>query len=318
MDLSTKKLDPDYVDGNTKEAVYKIARSYGVTEFRVPDGTEVRQKEDRHRSMYGGPGRDHELDVKRELPNMFVSEDALVIPFEDMVATILSRAEPANLAKALWEASEDVKLNFMGALASHYYSPAVTDKDRRDFIARVGGEVVDGIALGMHRKITELESKVRDERHRYDVWNEVQQWWTGALERVRHYVGEETMRAITKVAGSVPFQGPDPEYEEFRIAGKFWNESQHYWREKIAQLLADEQWLDMDSAPTDGTHVVIQTETGVIAVAFVFTTRDKTASWWTLPEALHVVFKPVCWRPLPKPKAIKPTLDASTGEDIPF
>ncbi len=63
--------------------------------------------------------------------------------------------------------------------------------------------------------------------------------------------------------------------------------------------------------------MIIQTETGMIAVAFVFTTRDKTASWWTSPDAIHVVHKPVCWRPLPKPKTIAPALP-DDPEDIPF
>lgn len=316
MDMSIKKLDPDYIDGNTGEAVYKVPRSYGVTEFRTPQGVEVRQKEDRHRgSLYGGRDEHKVFEVKRELPNMFVSEDALVIPFEDMAAAILSRAEPAALAKALWEASDEVREYFMDALTYRYASDAVTDKDRKAFIAKVNGEIIDAIGQRMLRKTTELEDKVRSFNHHRDVWNEVQNWWTGLLERIRYRLGDEHMYAITRICGSIPFHGPDPEYEQFRIAGIYWSESQHYWRETINKLLCDEQWLDMDSAPTDGSHVIIQTETGMIAVAFVFTTRDKTASWWTNPEALHVVYKPVCWRPLPKPKTIAPALP---DDGIPF
>ena len=233
MNMDTKTLECDFIDGNTGEAVYKIARQYGVTEIRVPQGTVVRCREDRHRTMYDSAPR-----IDRELPGIMLAEDAIVIPFEDLAATLLQRAEPAKLAEALWQKSPEVRESFMHALASSFADASITDAERRRFIREVK-EDINTVAIEQHVKFfSDLESKLRERWHTFDVWNAVQSWWRGLNERARQAHGDEFARQLEALAGPAPFSGPDPEYAQYQVVGIEWNAAREFWRKWATEQFA--------------------------------------------------------------------------------
>lgn len=246
MNTDTKTLECDFIDGNTNEAVYKIARQYGVTEIRVPQGTVVRCREDRHRTMYDSAPR-----LDRELPGIMLAEDAIVIPFEDLAATLLQRAEPAKLAQALWQKSPEVREAFMYAMTSHWSDGSITDEERRRFIFEVK-EDINTVAIERHVKFfSDLESKIRERWRSFDVWNNVQNWWQGLIIRLRQQHGDDFVEAVERIAGHAPFLGPDPEYAQYKVVGIEWADAREFWRKWATDHFALARALPMESAPRD-------------------------------------------------------------------
>jgi len=301
--MQTKKLDPDFIDGQTEDAVYEIPRQYGVTQVFVPQGVEVRTRENRHSGF--SSRNEYNETPQRALPNTFCAEDALVIPFEDMADFILARSEPASLAKALWTKSDEVRWNLEDELRSHYAGGAVTDKERREFVTKVSGAIMDVVEQRMATKAADLENKIRDTYRHRQVWNDVSGWWTGLLERIRYVKGYEYMDAVKKVAGPTPFPTVDPEYTIYKVAGSEWCEARNHWRVKAEQMINDAGWLDMKDAPMDGTKILVQDGEGdVLMAAFTvaqFQNEPPEGYWRVFPSEAFGCH-PICWRPLPAPK----------------
>ena len=122
MDISRAPIvEPEFRDADRNEDVYRVHRPYGSTEFRVPSGTEVRMQDARWSN------RSSSADPRHTLPNISVEGDAIVIPFCDIVEMVVARAEPAELAKSLWQ-NDDVREQFIYCMEERYSSGNIGDK----------------------------------------------------------------------------------------------------------------------------------------------------------------------------------------------
>lgn len=80
-------------------------------------------------------------------------------------------------------------------------------------------------------------------------------------------------------------------------------------RDEIIRLREQTTWLTIESAPTDGTWVLLcwpMTRTNVIVSGHYYTARDGEGMWASLPM-VQTKNEPTHWMPLPHPpKESKP------------
>jgi hypothetical protein len=212
---------PAYRDGNTGEDVYVEHRAYSSVEFRVPAGTRVTRDTQRsHRGVNGDP--------RSTLPNMEICDGALVIPIADIVDEIIARADPVDLAEALWQNSE-VRARFVECMSERYAEGGVDDEDRRSLLAKVGA-VVHGQALD--KLADAMVGLEREAVRRAAYWQGVR-----AINDTLRDHNVRTPRSVKNDDGTwgtehVLLQMQiDPEAEN--IPGKAWNEAREFWRKEV-------------------------------------------------------------------------------------
>jgi hypothetical protein len=212
---------PAFTDTATGEDVYVEHRTYGSVEFRVPAGTPVTR--DTQRSNRGIDG-----DPRSTLPNMEIREGAMVIPITDIVDEIIARAEPVQLAEALWQ-NDEVRERFIECMAERYTQGGIEDKDRRALLAKVGA-VVHGQALD---KLADAMVGLEREAVRRAAY------WQG-VRSINDTLRDNNVRVPRSVKNEDGTWGTehdllqmriDPEAEN--IPGKAWNEAREFWRKEV-------------------------------------------------------------------------------------
>jgi hypothetical protein len=213
--------EPAYKDNDTGEDVYVEHRAYSSIEFRVPAGTPVTRDTQRsHRGVNGDP--------RSTLPNMEICDGALVIPIADIVDEIIARADPVDLAEALWQNSE-VRARFVECMSERYTEAGVDDEDRRSLLAKVGA-VVHGQALD--KLADAMVGLERDAVRRAAYWQQVR----GVNDTLRNH-DVRVSRSVKNDDGTwgtelVLLQMQlDPEAEN--IPGRAWNEAREFWRKEV-------------------------------------------------------------------------------------
>ena len=216
------EASPDYTDSNTGEDVYRIHRTYGAVEFRVPAGTPVTQQDTRWTADY------RSSDPRNTLPNMKVRDGAIAIPLADLVVEIIARSEPAELAKALWNESDDVKDEFIYCLSNRYSEGGVDDADRRKFLAKVQTAIHSKALDRLADAMSAQEHEARNRAHRLDQMIEIGRLWSEMMFRLECISPE----AHATILAEYPRElfGRDREYEAYKIGGAHWNESRNFWR----------------------------------------------------------------------------------------
>ena len=83
---------------------------------------------------------------------------------------------------------------------------------------------------------------------------------------------------------------------------------------RIAELEAEREWRPIESAPKDGTRVLIytcrgnpSTYEGVLIAEYV-QTDDNGDRWWELDEGGRAM-NPAGWKPLPEPPSLVPVAE---------
>lgn len=222
--LKRKPASPSFTDLDSGEDVYDVYGSYGTKQFRVPKDTPVTVEDDRFRG--------HESsDPRRTLPNMEVKDGAMVIPLCDIVEQIVSRSEPVDLAKALWE-DDDVKAEFIYCAAERYSEGCVDDGDRRELLRQLQSTIHSAALDKLASAVSGVEHRARDfwmsqrdrsdyARFYYDILCELEQRFPDAHARIVERFG-------TKACQHSP-----EEYDEFKIGGAHWNETRDRWRKYV-------------------------------------------------------------------------------------
>lgn len=179
--------------------VYEIGRWF--VELH-PDG-EVRYRPAR---------RDHKgpLDV---FPNMDVSDGMLRIPLDDMIEAIVNRADPVDLARALW-ANEDVRNHLMEEMALSYGD--MPEAQKVEFLTKIK-ESVHSTALT--RAVNAVMSFEHSFGRKWYFYHEV--------NRINEYLYEKGIDVRLK---------HEDHDENFRIGGKWWEEARKHWREELKSM----------------------------------------------------------------------------------
>lgn len=166
-------------------------------------------------------------DPRQTFPNMEVRDGAMEIPLDDIVSAVLARVKPHEIAVALW-ADDEVRSEFIHAMATRYSEMNIGDADRRKFLAEVK-EAVHSKALD---RLGDAMAKLEYEYSgRFSVWQEV-----GKInDTLIHY--EVTRPPRGEEEGPQPLRMTDPTNgDQFKIGGEVWTEARSHWREEVARL----------------------------------------------------------------------------------
>ena len=191
--------------GDDAYKVYKIGR-YDVHVYS--DGKLA------YKASYGYQGNPTDT-----FPNMEVVDGVLQIPIEDITDQILARAEPRELARALWQ-NDEVREQFMECLVDGF--DGLTDADQRTFIAKVK-EAVHSTALD--KAASKLASLEYEHGKRFSFWQEI--------DRIN-----DTLRNLdVRLSDGSLLRMRDPtQTDQFKIGGQVWNEARDHWRHEIRQI----------------------------------------------------------------------------------
>lgn len=239
IDISKAPLaKPARRESDTNEDVYLIHQSHTTTEIRVPADTPVRMQDSRWYNRSSS-------DPRSTLPNMEIKEESILIPFCDIVEMIVARAEPVELAKALWE-NEDVRREFVECLTARYSQSHIVDRDRRVLVAGVNEEIHSKALDLLVDRVSNLEGTARDrwlQGHRDFNYNTHYQ---AVLDCVEHICGSDAKTALQKRFGE-RFRPYVEDEKDFDTVGKHWRECREYWRAKTLELFPGPEIPDGDS-----------------------------------------------------------------------
>ena len=228
----TKAKFKHFLGGDNPRAVFEI----GEYEVEIP--TTATDKDEHGNDRYARPEVTHRskyrhtTDPRATLPGLEISDGRIRIELTDLVGLILSRLEPADLARALWS-SPDVRREFMHCLSERYASDDFCDADRRNFLAAVK-ETVHSAALDRLTSATaKLEFEVSRRGHvDHEVYRINQ-----TLERlnVRVPTENEPDGALLQIQRlDEPVKQSDGNYQRgpLEIGGLAWNEAREFWRKE--------------------------------------------------------------------------------------
>ena len=187
------------------EPVYEVGYQWHVTVHK--DGSVTYRKKHSIRS-----------DASTLLPNMRADGEELCIPITDFVDVILSRLDPADLARALWS-NEDVREAFMDALAERFSQGGVNDADRRKFLVKVKEAVHSHALDSLREKMSSLE---------YDMSK--RSFFYHEVNRVNDFLREQGYVHADGTPIRLRHEDADP---DFKIGGKHWNEARDWWRGEV-------------------------------------------------------------------------------------
>lgn len=237
----------------------------GVPHYRVGRYTVAINREHENLSVsYWASDRQSRTDPRSVLPNMAIDDGVLRIDLEDLVELIVQRAEPAELARALWT-DEGVREAFLEALVQSWNNDHVTDSDRRKLLARVKETVYEETVRETLDVLSsaEFETVRQTELHHWAESLGRHSFFSGAALELATIVREHERtdalgqaippdaEVVKKAAldlhamleklrsdGEVLAEKTRPRWmgtELTRIGGSAWNESRDYWRRLIEE-----------------------------------------------------------------------------------
>jgi hypothetical protein len=230
---STKAKLKHFAGGDQPRAVFEIG------EYEVEIGTTVSGKDEHGSDRYAEPAVTyrskyrHTTDPRATLPGLEISDGQIRIELTDLVGLVLSRLEPADLARALWSDS-NVRDEFMRCLSERYASDDFDDGDRRKFLAAVKETVhqatVDKLASIMSTK----EFDVCRYLHAGHEINRINQVLTRLDVRVPSETSPEgVLLQFDRLDNSVKLPDGNFKRGDLEVSGRAWNESREFWRKEV-------------------------------------------------------------------------------------
>lgn len=176
-------------------------------------------------------------DPRRTFPNMAVEDGVLKIHVEDIVDEMLTRLEPVDLVRQLWQ-NADVREAFMECLVETYMDGSMSDADRRSFLQKIRETIHT-------QAITKLSERFRDSEYALSksvyYWEQVQranQTIARAEESVRQALGQPTERPASEQTEifHLPRIRDDGQDPLTKIGGTAWCECRDWWRARVSEL----------------------------------------------------------------------------------
>jgi len=230
---STKAKLKHFAGGDQPRVIFEIG------EYEVEIGTTVSGKDEHGSDRYAEPAVTyrskyrHTTDPRATLPGLEISDGQIRIELTDLVGLVLSRLEPADLARALWSDS-NVRDEFMRCLSERYASDDFDDGDRRKFLAAVKETVhqatVDKLASIMSTK----EFDVCRYLHAGHEINRINQVLTRLDVRVPSETSPEgVLLQFDRLDNSVKLPDGNFKRGDLEVSGRAWNESREFWRKEV-------------------------------------------------------------------------------------
>lgn len=212
----TKAEAKHFIGGDEPAAVFSV----GQYEVTVPGVT----PENDIVVTYRVPHYRHGVhDPRQAFPNLEVRDGELRLPLEDIVSAILSRAEPAEIAVALWR-DDAVREQFVYAMVTRWSEMNVGDADRRAFLHGVK-EAVHSQSLD--RLADKMASLEHETAKRFSFWrrlSEINDYLRNLNVRLAPREGEREGRLL---------QLETADDDVSKIGGPAWNEARDHWRAEV-------------------------------------------------------------------------------------
>lgn len=175
-------------------------------------------------------------DPRKTFPNMEVEDGVLKLPVEDIVGEMMSRLDPADLAKALWSENAEVREAFMECMKEHYES-GISDSERRAFLVSIKEDIHDRRADTLQTAFAESEYAFSRLNYYWDKIQDANRQIERAEGMVRHAIGQpiEPTPDQTEVF-KLPRIRDENVDERVKLFGPAWNEARNHWREKVEAM----------------------------------------------------------------------------------
>jgi hypothetical protein len=203
----TKASPKRYLGGDNPAAVYEIG-GYEVTVRHADDVTT------KHLFRHGA-------DPRQTLPNMEIADGEIRIPVTDLVPLVLTRLDPVELARALWQ-DDDVKESFMDCLATRWSEEGIGDVDRRKFLLRVKEAVHSKAVDDLAETMRKLEFDVG---RRFNMFDQIK----GINAYLRDLDICRSDGTLLQVQTDAAAGGT------FSIGGTVWEEARDHWRSEVRE-----------------------------------------------------------------------------------
>lgn len=229
-----------FIGGESPRAVFEIG------EYQVEIGTAKTGVSENGYDNYAEPvvtyrsKHRHETNPRSTLPNMEVADGQIRIELTDLVGLVLSRLEPVDLARTLWQ-DDDVKAEFMSLLVTRYNESGLGDAERRKFLHGVT-EAVHSKALD---RLAGSMAKIEYETNRIsNFYAEIRQI-NDVLRTKEVMVTRDVWDDVTKTNERklVPLQFDEREHKrdangnhtrgDLAVAGRGWEEAREFWRKEV-------------------------------------------------------------------------------------
>jgi len=236
--LTPKRANPNHTDPITNEDVYLIYSSGSVQEFRVPADTHV--SFDTQRNYYYNNSQ--RTGLAEHFPSSRVEGGVIKFEIADLVDEIISRCEPAELARALIS-DNDVRENLVYGLTERYSSEGINQADRIKFLAKVGQVIHDERLSKFSERLSKSEFVTAE---KFSFWSQSDQinkfLHDNNVMREGYTKDENGNFTNTLVPMRISVQ------KDMNIGGEKWNEARDYWRKRIEELFP---------APNDEVRAVL-------------------------------------------------------------
>lgn len=212
-DRATKAQEKHRIGGDNPARVISIG--YGEYEVTIPDDPEadVTYRRPDYRNS----------DPRQTFPNMEVRDGEMRIPLDDIVASVLARVEPKEIAIALW-GNREVRDEFIDALVTRYSERNVGDVDRRKFLKGVNEAIHSAAIDAFAYTAQKLEHAFGRKWFFYHEINRV----NDALHASGYQDAEGNSILLRH-------EDRDP---RFKIGGDDWNEARSHWRQEALRLFS--------------------------------------------------------------------------------
>lgn len=224
----TKASVKHFIGGDKPATVYSIGK-YEVT---VP-GEEVEV-------TYGVPYH-RNTDPRSTLPNMEISDGEIRIPVTDLVDEVLSRLDPVELARSLWQ-NDEVKDEFLYCLATRWSEQGIDDGDRRKFLTQIQEAVHSKAVDALASSAASLEWKFSKEAHHYDEVRRINDTLRELDVKVMRsslvdgeWVQTPTLLQFDERDRSIKDETGKFLRGELEVSGRCWEEARAYWRIEVAR-----------------------------------------------------------------------------------
>lgn len=158
------------------------------------------------------------MDPRATFPNMDIEYDRIMIPITDFVPLILSRLEPEDLARALWD-NDAVKAAFIECLVTRYNQDGIDDADRRKVLAGVKEAVHDKALDVLINMVAKAE------------WEVLQDYYhSQQVHRINDYLDRLDIKTHDGKRLRIEWASSNPIHS---VSGQAWTEARAFWREEI-------------------------------------------------------------------------------------
>ena len=227
---STLKIEHELVNNERKGTVHSL-NEFQITVWE--DGEVTAQ-----RKYYA------KSDPQSTFPNMTVESGSINLPIDDLVAFLLARITPEELAEGIIT-DDDARAALLSKLAERYNEPGFTDADRRSFLTKVQQQV-HAVAIGHAIERLNKAEEAHRSRSDYYRWKAVEigcyknlhdtavAMIGDDMERLArfnqcHLTPERLKAAISEERDPVVTENVGPQ----------WHESRDFWRKKLLEYFPE-------------------------------------------------------------------------------